>query len=379
MSRRALAVALAALLAGGCGGGGAATRLGPDPLSAVEPSHRITTSWRLSVAALEGRDHGFDTGSGAFCDIGPRGQIGALDLDNGKFYEIYPAGRVLSTGVLCADGYAFAVDESNRLVAYGREGGIAWERPISGSPHGMPVFVREDEAVVVATASGRVTSYRASDGEENWTFTAPVTPILIEGDQGLVVSEGMLLAGIRNGKLYAIDAEEGYDLWETTVAVPEGSHEISRVVHVSPPVLSESVACVSAYQGNVACVDIRDGRTLWSRQLSSTKRPALAGRAVLVLDTDDTIHAFAAADGAPLWTNDSMRRRGLRLLGAVGLHFLVGDFEGYLHALDLSTGAVVAREGIAGGPLVSATARSSWNLVVRSADGVIARVQLERI
>ncbi len=375
-SRVAAAVA-AALLVGGCGGG--AARLAPDPLPSTEPSHRFSTVWRSPVSDLGRGYHAFGPVGGPVCELGSGGDIGVVDLASGELAGGFPVGRGVRTGVLCAGGRSFVVDDTNRLVAFGPDGDVLWERRLSGSALGMPVAVPGGESVVVATASGRISSYRASDGEEDWTFAAPVTPVQIEGDQGLVVTQRTLLAGMRNGKLYAINLRDGFDLWDATVAVPTGSHEMARVVHVSPPALSESLACVSSYQGNVACVDVRDGRQVWSRQLSSTKRPALAGSVLCVLDTEDVLHAFSVDSGETVWVNDTMRRRGLSLLGASGGHLLVGDFEGNLLAIDAGTGALAAREGVAGDAIVSAATLPDATLVVRSADGVLARMGLERI
>ena len=49
------------------------------------------------------------------------------------------------------------------------------------------------------------------------------------------------------------------------------------------------------------------------------------------------------ADGSVIWEQSALRRRGLTAPAIDGDALLVGDFEGYLHWLDKSTGEIVAR------------------------------------
>jgi hypothetical protein len=48
----------------------------------------------------------------------------------------------------------------------------------------------------------------------------------------MVVRDDVLYAGFPGGKLVALDATNGAQLWETTVALPRGATELERVADV---------------------------------------------------------------------------------------------------------------------------------------------------
>ena len=61
------------------------------------------------------------------------------------------------------------------------------------------------------------------------------------------------------------------------------------------------------FENQVRCVDIEEGKVLWSYEHPDRKfpfyaSPALAGAKLLVGGRDKMLHAIGAKDGKPLWT-----------------------------------------------------------------------------
>jgi outer membrane protein assembly factor BamB len=52
--------------------------------------------------------------------------------------------------------------------------------------------------------------------------------------------------------------------------------------------------------------------------------------------------------GVEMWNQDVLSRRRLSAPAVTGNYVLVGDYDGYVHVLDASTGALVAREKLGG-------------------------------
>ncbi|MGB7738896.1 MAG: PQQ-binding-like beta-propeller repeat protein, partial [Steroidobacteraceae bacterium] len=63
-----------------------------------------------------------------------------------------------------------------------------------------------------------------------------------------------------------------------------------------------------------------------------------------VATSDGSVVALRRRDGAVVWQQDGLKRRGLSAPAVVGNAVIVGDFDGYLHWLDRDSGKFVARE-----------------------------------
>ena len=81
--------------------------------------------------------------------------------------------------------------------------------------------------------------------------------------------------------------------------------------------------------------------------------------------------ALRRRTGIELWRQDALRRRGLSGPAALGPYVVVGDAEGYLHWMDVETGAFVAR-GKAGGRVTNAPRVADGILVVQDDDGGVS-------
>jgi hypothetical protein len=74
--------------------------------------------------------------------------------------------------------------------------------------------------------------------------------------------------------------------------------------------------------------------------------------------------AMRQRDGAEVWRNDKLKRRGLSTPVVTSTAIAVADFQGYLHWLDKNTGELVARERIAKKQRVSNPPAGSGDTVV---------------
>jgi len=371
-----LRAALLILLAFAAGCSSRSPSLAPDPLPQLEPVLDLGIVWVRPTEPSVAGGGALSADPGSLCLLESGGNIRVINPGDGSEEASTPAGRPLSGDPVCSGSYRALVDFENNLVMLDADAEVLWETSLSGSRNGSPVFLPEQDLLVIQDESGKLSAYGAQTGVERWAFSVPEGSLRIDADAGLVRAGEVVLAGFRNGKLYAIDTRTGLDLWESTIAIPDGTYEFSRLVHVNPPSRSGAIACATSYQGNISCIELTNGRQIWSKAFSSTKSPLAADGAVFALDERDVIHAFGLTTGEELWENADMKRRGLRLLGASGQAILVGDFEGYVHLIDAATGAALGRSRIASAELISA-AETGGDFIVRSADGTLARVTLD--
>jgi hypothetical protein len=89
------------------------------------------------------------------------------------------------------------------------------------------------------------------------------------------------------------------------------------------------------------------GQIWWAHDMSSYRGLAVDEENLFVTQSDGIVVALRQRDGSEIWRNDKLKRRGLSAPAVTSTAIAVADYQGYLHWLDKSTGALVARERVA--------------------------------
>jgi outer membrane protein assembly factor BamB len=106
------------------------------------------------------------------------------------------------------------------------------------------------------------------------------------------------------------------------------------------------------FQGRLAMLARDSGQIWWARDLSSYRGLALDEGTLYVSTDQGAVVAVSRRDGTEVWRQEALRLRGLSGPAVDGDALVVGDFEGYLHFLDRTSGEMLARTR-AGGDQVS--------------------------
>jgi outer membrane protein assembly factor BamB len=185
----------------------------------------------------------------------------------------------------------------------------------------------------------------------------------------------MAYVGLDNGRLAALRLDTGDVLWEEVVAAPAGRSELERIVDVDadPLVTGDGIFAVS-FGGELAAVSLGEGRVAWRRPVKSYTGVALAGTVVAVTDEDGIVWALDAQTGASLWKQEALKFRRLSAPVVSGTHFVVADYEGYLHWLAPQDGRIVARVRAVDDPVTAPLVEHDGVLYVLDDDGDVAAV-----
>jgi outer membrane protein assembly factor BamB len=92
---------------------------------------------------------------------------------------------------------------------------------------------------------------------------------------------------------------------------------------------------------------IDSGQIWWAHDMSSYRGLTVDGENLFVTQSDGIVVAMRQRDGSELWRNDRLKLRGVSTPVETTTAVVVADYQGYLHWLDKSTGALVARERVA--------------------------------
>jgi outer membrane protein assembly factor BamB len=100
---------------------------------------------------------------------------------------------------------------------------------------------------------------------------------------------------------------------------------------------------------------------------------------VYLADAKGSVMALDNTSGSTVWKNDQLFMRGVTTPYALGNFVVVGDFEGYLHALNREDGHFVARIQLDGGAIKAAPIEMDDGLLVQTRDGELYSLSISSI
>lgn len=318
----------------------------PAELTAIEPVLNIRKAWDVRVGsgsellnlalrpAIEG---------GRVFAAGRNGRVHALDLETGRNHWSTETRQSLSAGPAVGHGLVIVGSSSGRILALdSADGAPRWEAQVSGEVLARPAI--SPAVVVVRTVDGRLRGLSAETGRELWMIEHQPPRLSLRGTAAPVIAGNVVVAGFDNGRIGAYSLRDGERLWENIIAIGRGRTEIERLsdINATPHVLGQDVYAVS-YRGRLANLAIESGQILWTTEMSSYTGLGVDWTTVYVAQADGVITAVNRSSGADFWRQNALRMRRLTAPAPIDQSVVVGDFEGWLHWLDVVTGTIQAR------------------------------------
>ena len=377
-----LALAAALLLPAACGSWNPLVALGirsepahkPTPLEPITATVTPRPAWTVPVGKSGGFAFRPDAEGGRVYAAAADGTVSVVEEDGGKLVTRIETKKRLSGGVEAGEGRIVVGTLKGEVVALDAAGKVAWTTSVAGEVIAPPAVSRK--VVVARTADGRLFGLSAEDGKRLWVFQRPMPALLLRSEAGVLAIGGDVVAGFPNGKLVALDLDDGKLTWEVTVALPRGTTELERIADVAGlPVVDGDIVCAAAFQGKVACFEIKSRNMLWSRDVSTARALARDARHVYVVDDTGAVHALDKGSGASAWKQDKLLHRRLTAPVAFEGRVLVGDGFGFLHVLSPDDGAIVGRLAT-DGTAIQSMVPVSGGVLVQTAGGSLSLVRL---
>ena len=333
---------------------------------------------RIYVAGRNGTVVAIDlaTGDRLWESVVPRltrGSSDSLGLWNKALRPIESSDRQrLAAGPGLGAGILVVGSSDGEVAALAAEDGrLLWNVVLGSEVVSTPAV--DGTTVVARLVNGQLIALDARDGSTRWIADQPVPSLSMRGGARPVIVGALVYAGFDNGKIAAYDLARGQLSWEVPLATPTGRSEIERLVDADGmfQVTADEVFAV-AFHGRAAAIEAASGRTLWQRDMSSTRGLVADFIAVYVTDADSQVWALDRSNGGPLWTQADLRARSITAPVRVGDALAVGDFEGYVHLLDRESGRIIGRTRLGPTPIVAPPLAIGDLLVAQDARGRIS-------
>ena len=274
------------------------------------------------------------------------GAIQKIDPDNGKKIWSFKSGLAASAGLTGNPSGILATSRNGEVAFYeftDESLTLKWKKEIRSEILSRAVL--SENQVIIRTVDGRIVALDANNGQEQWAVSRRVPALSLTGSSYPIVTDELVISGFDNGKLVAFDLKQGSSVWETTVASPSGRSEIERLVDLDGQfVLRDGVIYISSYQGNLVAVTVSNGQVIWSRKFSSFQAIDIDQDALYLTDDKSHIWAIDRRTGSAFWQQDVLNGRKITAPLVIKDRLVVADYDGYVHWLDKQDGRIVARK-----------------------------------
>src|SRR5882724_870244 len=274
---------------------------------------------------------------------GRKGEVAAFDLTSGRALWRSKVKLALSGGPGAGAGLVVVGSTFGDLVALNAaDGAVRWKVRLNGEVLSAPAV--GERLIAVRTVDGKLRGLSLKDGQELWSQEQQVPRLSLRGTASPVMTGDLVLSGFDNGKVEAVNANDGSVQWETTISPAHGKTELERMDDVDAGVrVSGSDVYAIGFQGRVSMLALDTGQTWWSHDASSFRSIGLDDSSLYVSTSDGEVVALRRRTGTELWRQKALLHRRLSAAVEADTSVVTADYQGYVHWLDKATGAVAAR------------------------------------
>jgi outer membrane protein assembly factor BamB len=366
----ALAASLLAAALVGCSGNSRVRK--PAELVSVTNQFDMQPVWSTSIGASEGFNFHPVVAGDAVYAASQRGNLVKIDLATGnKVWEASVPER-LSIGPGSDGRTTVAVSTKGTVYAYDDTGKALWNVNVGSEVLSEPIVAAG--IVVVRALDNRFIGLDAQTGARKWTYQRQQSSLSLRVGYGmLAIGNEVIVTGFAGGRFGMIAIANGGLIWETPVSFPKGFSEIERLNDVTAkPSMEGEIICAVSYQGRIGCGQARTGALLWFKDYSSYTGTSQSAELVFSANEKSYVTAFATKDGNQIWENTQLLHRDVGESLAVGRVLLMGDAQGYVHALNQANGEMVARIRHDSSPITAAPIAVGGLILIQSQGGKIA-------
>jgi outer membrane protein assembly factor BamB len=353
-----------------CSGGSRVRK--PAELVPVSNQFDLTPVWSTSVGSSESFNFHPAVAGDAVYAASHRGNLTKIDLRTGeKVWDVSVPDR-LSIGP-GSDGRTTAVVTTKGTVyAYDDTGKPIWNVSVGSEVLSEPVVA--GGVVIIRALDNRFIGFDAQTGVRKWTYQRQQSALSLRVGYGmLAIGNEVIVTGFAGGRFGMIAIANGGLVWETPVSFPKGFSEIERLNDVTAkPSMEGEIICAVSYQGRVGCGQARTGNLLWFKDYSSYTGTAQSPDLVFSSNEKSYVTAFSVKDGSQVWENTQLTFRDVGEPMAVGRVLLVGDAQGYVHALSQANGEMLARIRHDSSPITAAPIAVNGLILIQSQGGKLA-------
>lgn len=344
----------------------------PAELVQVKNQFDLQEVWSTSVGSSETFNfHPVVTGDAVYV-ASHGGNLVKIDLASGKKVWTADVPEKIVVGPGSDGSITVAITNKGNVYAYDDNGKPLWHVNVGSEVLSEPVVA--GGIVVIRTLDNRFMGLDVQTGVRKWIYQRQQSALSLRVGYGMLpINNEVIVTGFAGGRFGMIAIANGGLIWETPVSFPKGFSEIERLNDVTAkPSMEGEIICAVSYQGRIGCGQARTGALLWFKDFSSYTGTAQSPELVFSANEKSYVTAFAAKDGTQVWENTQLTYRDVGEPLAIGRVVLMGDAQGYVHALSQANGEMIARIRHDSSPISAAPIAVRGLILIQSQGGKIA-------
>lgn len=344
----------------------------PAELVKVSNQFDLMPVWSVSIGSSEPFNfHPAVVGDAVYA-ASRRGNLRKMDLQSGKtLWDVtVPEKLIIGPG---SDGKVTAVvSTEGDVFAYDDNGKNIWKYHIGSEVLTAPVVA--GDVVVIRGLDNRFVGLDAATGKRRWIYQRQQSALSLRVGYGMLsIGNEVIVTGFAGGRFGMIGIANGGLVWETPISFPKGFSEIERLNDVSAkPSIEGDRICAVSYQGRIGCAQARTGTLIWVKDFSSFTGTTQSTEFVFAANEKSFVTAFRSSDGVQVWENTQLTWRDVGEPLSIGRVVLMGDKQGYIHAMSQSSGEMLARIRHDTTPVTAAPIAVGGLILVQSQGGKLA-------
>lgn len=260
-------------------------------------------------------------------------------------------------GIAYDGGVVYAASGRADVLAFeAATGKVKWRARLPAGARAAPTVV--GGRLFIPLIDSQLIAVSATDGAKIWSFQAATVEPIVLGLPAPAFAAGLVVAGFGSGELVGLNPASGSVLWSDSLAAGRGRNSLADVSTIrGRAVIKDSRVYAVSLGQQLAALDLRSGRRLWEREVSSAETPWVAGDFLFIVTVDARVAAIALADGQVAWVTqldayENMEKKSdpIRWLGPVlaGDRLVLAGSNGTALALSPYTGQVLGRQELSG-------------------------------
>ena len=216
----------------------------------------------------------------------------------------------------------------------------------------MPIRIAptiQGARVLVQTIDNTLIALDALNGKEIWKYktTSEATTLVGGASPAYSSSEDVAVAAFNNGELRAFKASTGTPLWSEMLISPKRTNSLAAITAIKAnPIIDGDKVFAAGHSDVLMAIDLRTGRKIWEREISTSNQPWIAGQFMYVLSDNFELIALQKDTGKIVWNKKlplPEKSAGLSAIGPVLANnsLIAALSDGHVFAVSPYTGAIL--------------------------------------